>query len=420
MRRRLLASTLAAVAVAVVLLGVPLGVVLRGVLEGQALQATTREAEQIRTLLAREAQSPGEAAALTELGALATGARVTLVDRFGSVVGDFGGQGPPPTGAEEVALALQGEAVAERTDDALVATFPVPVMGLPHALRLERDDAGVRGDVRRAWTAIAGLGALALGGAAGLALWQSRLLARPLEDLADAARRLGQGDFSARAPATALPEVREVSGALDATAARLAATLERSRSFSADASHQLRTPLTALRLDLEALGEGEEVDAALSEVDRLESTIDELLALGSVESGDQRVDVIELAAARLPAWQSLAMSRGRQAVLDSAGDALVQARPAAVGQALQVLLDNALEHGQGTVRVQVEAINDESRGWVRACVSDEGPGIPAHAPEGRGLTLARSLVEAEGGRLVIDRGRPNARVCLVLPAAAAT
>jgi signal transduction histidine kinase len=97
---------------------------------------------------------------------------------------------------------------------------------------------------------------------------------------------------------------------------------------------------------------------------------------------------------------------------------LARVRPAAVGQALQVLLDNALIHGRGDVTVWLEPVRRRDRVWVRLCVGDEGPGVQPqhlHGGDGRGLPLARSLVEAEGGALVVDADHGN-RVCLLLPA----
>jgi signal transduction histidine kinase len=226
------------------------------------------------------------------------------------------------------------------------------------------------------------------------------------------------------------------------TAERLGTMLQRSRSFSADASHQLRTPLTALRLDLEALEaqgrDPELVAAAMKEADRLESTIDELLTLSEAPADDRLSDVGTVAAERLDAWQSLARAAGREVVLDSSPVPPVRARPGAVGQCLQVLLDNALEHGAGTITVSVQPVSagggvgltgdGRDTRWVRLCVADEGPGIPAERREGllsgradaatgRGLALARQLVEAEGGRLTLERASPGAVLCLLVPAA---
>jgi signal transduction histidine kinase len=148
------------------------------------------------------------------------------------------------------------------------------------ALRAERSDAVVASRAHRAWLALAGLALAVLALATAAAFLLARRLAAPLERLAGAARRLGDGDFGARAPRAGVAEVDEVGAALDATAQRLDDLVTRERAFSADASHQLRTPLAALRLELEALElQGEELPAALAQVDRLQETVDTLLAV---------------------------------------------------------------------------------------------------------------------------------------------
>jgi signal transduction histidine kinase len=324
-----------------------------------------------------------------------------------------------------------------------VLAVSVPLRG-GGVLRVLGDDHALISSVRQSWVAIGGLALFALGTAALMARIQGERFATPLESLADAARRLGDGDFSAQAAYSGLPEVDEVAKALHETAAQLGAMLDRSRSFGADASHQLRTPLTALRLDLEALdatgADPELVAAAIREADRLEATIAELLSLADAPGGaaDRSCDVAELAAARLDAWQSLARAAGREVVLDALPVPPVRARPGAIGQCLQVLLDNALEHGAGTITISVRAVaaggglglTGEGRDtkWVRLCVSDEGPGIPpdrrdgllsgrADTLAGRGLVLARQLVEAEGGRLTLERVAQGATLCLLVPVA---
>ena len=137
-----------------------------------------------------------------------------------------------------------------------------------------------------------GIGVLAVGISALIAMYQSRRLARPVDRLAEAAARLGEGDFSARAEPSGIAEVDAVSDTLGSTAARLDRMLQRERAFSEDASHQLRTPLTGLRVNLEAARltpavRDDLLDAALSEVDRLERTIDDLLALAARTARDR-------------------------------------------------------------------------------------------------------------------------------------
>lgn len=432
MRRRLLLSTLGAVAAALFLLGVPLSVAIESVQQQIVLDALESQAQQAVAFVNQEAGSPQQAAAILE-EVTAPGTKVTVLTPTGQVLYDT----PPDALAPGTTVRptpdlrqLSDSRVGMyRGHGRLAVALPTTLVGQSLVLRLEESDALLRLRVRQAWLAIGGLVLAALGGAACLAVWQGRRLAAPLEDLAGAARRMGEGDFTARAPRSGLPEADEVALALDATAARLGSMLERSRSFGSDASHQLRTPLTALRLDLEALelsgADAQLVSAATAEADRLEATIDELLTLSEPPSDAEPIDVGQLAAARLDAWQSLARAHGREVVLDAGPVAPVRMRAAALGQALQVLLDNALEHGDGTITVEVRHIPGPG---VRLMVRDDGPGFPAGDPpraadrqgtrHGRGLPLARSLVEAEGGRLQVERPERGAEVCLLLPATA--
>ena len=435
MRRRLLWSTLAAVGLAVVLLGLPLMFAVRNLLVSEAVAGTRLQAEQTAVFFESQAGSPLFSAQLIDDVAASIGARVTLLDGEGRVIYDSGGaQAGALLGIDRDVVSV-GSYASRVTSDTVAVAVRADLEGSPVIVRVARNAAALSERIRQAWLAIGALGITALSAAALLALWQGRRFAAPLEDLAGSARRLGEGDFSARAPRSGLPEADQVAGALDATAARLAGMLERSRSFSADASHQLRTPLTALRLDLEAVEavadepavRAELLAAAMAETDRLETTIDELLTLAEAPRGDEFVDLATTAEQRLDAWRSLARAQGRDVALDIQDVPPVRARPAAIGQALQVLLDNALEHGAGTVTVAVRRLAVEGprgRPWVRLCVGDEGAGFdPAvmsagHSRPGgggRGLPLARSLVEAEGGRLVVERGAQGVLVCLLLP-----
>jgi signal transduction histidine kinase len=426
-----LATTLAAVAAVVLLLGVPLAVAVRSLLVSQALDGLQREAEQAQVLVQQQGSVRGAALLLTAV-AEETGSRLTLVDRSGPMAFQIDTGGPPD---DEVFLSAVGDVEAARrgaigrtaAPGLLAVTVPVRAPGIEQVVRASRTDEALRADVRRAWLQIGVLALVALAAAAVIATWQARRLAAPLESLAAAARALGDGDFTVRAPRSGVPEPDEVAHALEVTADRIAALVARSRSFGADASHQLRTPLTALRLQLESLeATGPEPGAvahALEEVDRLDATIDELLALGAPETAREVVDLEGLVDERIGAWRALAGTEDRRIVVQAVAAPPVRARPAAIGQALQVLLDNALEHGRGTVTIAIQPVT----GGVRLCVGDEGAGVPpdvevGSAPadrgggRGHGLPLARALVEAEGGRLHVDRAAGRGLVCLLLPA----
>jgi signal transduction histidine kinase len=272
---------------------------------------------------------------------------------------------------------------------------------------------------------VAGLGALGIASAVVLAFVLSGRLAAPLRNLAATSRRLGDGDLSARAEHFGIAEPDAVADALNDSAARIESLVEAEREFSANASHQLRTPLTALRMHLEELGtqvEGqparEEIDAALEQADRLGATITDLLALARRGRLGPAVDAdaVALVRGRVNVWRTLFGEAEREVVLDADPECRARVSPGALAQALDALLDNALHHGAGTATVAVHRGPD---GYVRVQVSDAGPGIHQGAERsiferhvslrggtGVGLALARTLVEADGGRLELVASHP--------------
>lgn len=330
--------------------------------------------------------------------------------------------------------ALDGDVAAGAADGVLVAAVPVThsdeVIG---AVLVATPRSAVLGQVALIWAAMAGLAALAVTIAWLVGRRQARRLARPLEDLENSARRLGDGDFSVRSRKGGIEEIDSVGTALDTTAARLDDLLARERAFSTDASHQLRTPLAGLRLRLEAALEQPDQDprpaiaASLADADRLQGIIDELLTLARAGQAGQTgpIDLGALLGELSPEWGARLALHGRDLDVSNDYDAPVAcASAAAVRQVLGVLVDNAVTHGRGTVTVSVR----EAAGAVAIDVSDEGSGVPE--PEsllfsrqadrrdghGIGLALARRLAEAEQGRLELTRPSPPV-FTLLLPAA---
>lgn len=348
------------------------------------------------------------------------------VDRGLLILGDG-----PQGGDVPVYKALHGEINNADVNGDLVVAVPVThdsdVIG---AVRAASPLRTVYRMVGLVWLAMLGLGGLAVGTVWLVARRQARRLAEPLEKLSDAALRLGQGDFSVRTPTAAIPEIDSVGSALNTTAGRLDDMLARERSFSADASHQLRTPLTGLRLRLEAALDrpGQDLRLAITDgiaaADRLEHTIEELLALArdTRSSNATPLDVPGLLDEIEAGWHDrlAAQDRALRVAVDPHAPVSL-ASTAAVRQVLTVLLDNAATHGSGTVSVAVRNAVDA----LAIDVSDEGTGITAPEPElftrrsrlaeghGIGLALARSLAEAEGGRLRLTRPAPPTFTLLV-------
>lgn len=358
--------------------------------------------------------------------------RVTVYDSDGERMEGTG----PSSSTPEVAQALMGRVGSGTAGDDLVVAVPVTheddVIG---AVRAVVPRSGALQAVVLVWVAMAALAALAVSAAWLLGRRQAHRLARPLEDLAVAARRLGDGDFSVRTRPGGVPEIDSVGCALDTTADRLDDLLARERAFSADASHQLRTPLAGLRLRLEAALESPSdadlrpaIAASLVDADRLESTIDELLVLARDRRGGGTgpVDLRTLLAELTPEWRARLALQSRNLELDAEpGAPGSSASAAAVRQILAVLVDNATTHGAGTVAVTLREATDA----VAIDVSDEGAGV--HGPEsalfarrtdhrgshGIGLALARRLAEAECGRLELTRRSPATFTLLLPPAA---
>jgi signal transduction histidine kinase len=277
----------------------------------------------------------------------------------------------------------------------------------------------VRTDARGAWLVIAAIAAGILAAATLAAVLLARRLSLPLERLGATARRLGDGDFTMRASPSGIPEVDAVGSALNATAEQLGTLVARERAFTADASHQLRTPLQAVRIELESMelrgADAPELPAAIAQVDRLQATIDTLLAVArDAMVPDARTDASATLEALAQRWTEPLARQGRPLRLHTPGRQAhgVSAAAGVVSEILDVLLDNACRHGQGEVSV---AIRDMGK-WVAIDVGDEGPGLgddPEQAfvrrttggeGHGIGLALARALAHAEGGRLTVRAG----------------
>ena len=330
----------------------------------------------------------------------------------------------PPVGDDQVDRVLHRGIVSAPPDE-LVVVAPVrdgeDVIGV---VRVSGSLGAVLAGLVPLWLGMLALAVLVLGAVWLLARRLAGRLSRPLEDLAHDAGRLGDGDFGVRPAPTGMHEVDQVGTALGHTAERLDDLLARERAFSAEASHQLRTPLAGLRLRLESALDGPEqldrsaVTDGLASVDRLERTIDELLLLARERrSGASPVDVARLLIEAESEWTGRLARDGREFRTARQRDLPdPPASAAAVRQIVGVLLDNALQHGAGTVTVTAREAGPDA---VALDVADEGPGV---APEnltgtrdGLGVAMARRLAESEGGRLTARRS-PSV-VTLLLPLA---
>lgn len=426
MRRRILSSVLTVTIVAVVLFGLPLAIAVRK----QYLAEATLRLERAATTAAREV--PGgiaSAADPVELPRSSNRVRFGLYRADGSrVAGDGPEQGDAPV-SDAADNTIQDIEQAGR----LVVAVPISAdEKVVAVLRADQPLSEVDHRVWRAWAAMAALAAVAIGLAALLARRQASRLTKPVVSIRDAAQQLGHGDFSVHPEPSGIAELDDAGAALAATAGRLGRMVGRERDFSAHASHQLRTPLTGLRLLLETeLTDPQPtstrvIDDALAEVDRLEATITELLSLARDEPVDRgSLDLAALLGETEQRWHGILAAAGRPLRVEiDPGLPRPHAAPAALAQVLDVLVDNAHRYGAGTVTVDAHAVD---RG-VGVRVTDEGEGITTGAEQlfergtstdvghGIGLALARSLTEAEGGRLLLERAGPHPSFLVILPA----
>ncbi|MCW2549127.1 MAG: histidine kinase [Mycobacterium sp.] len=263
-----------------------------------------------------------------------------------------------------------------------------------------------------------------------LALWQARRLARPLADLASRADRLGRGDFDLSPMVSGVPEVDHISRVLKRSSRQVGTLLELQRNFASDAAHQLRTPLTGIGLRLEEIGRigdtpvREEALDALGQVERLDRVITSLLARARGDSSEPTVlDLAEVIDAEMRSWREVLGRENRDLILRLEPQLLVLARHEHLLGVLNSLLDNAVRHGRGAVRVSTQAVDDLVTLRVRDC----GPGVADHLTQkvferrfsggpgtGIGLALARALATAEEGTLTVSEVDP-AEFVLQLP-----
>jgi signal transduction histidine kinase len=422
-RRRLVLAISAVAAVSIALFALPLAIVLQRNYRDRELLRLQRDT----VAAAREIDVGTNADDPVELPL--GGDRFAIYDRVGRRVAGRSGDGPA-TGDGVVRDVLRNRRPSVRTPpETLVAAVPLltgeEVSGV---IRAQRPDAVVADATRDAWLQLAAAAVALMALAAGAALLLGRRIAAPLERVAHAATRLGDGDFTVRAPRGAVAEIDAVADALDTTAARLGDLIARERAFSADASHQLRTPLAALRIELEAMQLDETapagVGAAVGQVDRLQQTIQTLLSAARdvPRPHDRTADVAAILGDAEARWNPLLRRDGRELriVADAAGD--VRATPEIVREILDVVIDNAHRHGAGPVTITLRDLGN----WRAIDVQDagEGPQTPDATFDGRkpgsdghgiGLTLARSLAQAEGGQLTLSHPGPHPIFTLLLP-----
>jgi signal transduction histidine kinase len=425
-RRRILIAILSIATLAIVMFGVPLAVLVERFVD----EAATLRVERQAVLATRDV--PGDFATSNDPVELPNndGISMALYDRSGQLVSGKG----PATADVTTRGALGNRVTDTETDSTRIVAVPVSadeqIIG---AIRAEQSTAPSDARTQRIVLLLAALaaGVVLIGAAIGYVV--AGRLARPVRRLRDAAVQLGDGDFTLTVPRSNVPELDQAALAMTATAERLDDLVTRERSFSADASHQLRTPLAGLRAAMETELQFPRPDRAdvlresLDDIDRLERTIDELLDIARTARVEGRtISLSNLLDEVEATWHGPLAVVGRPLIIADTRDApIVKGNGVMLRHAIDVLLDNALTHGRGAVRVDHSVASET----VTITVSDEGPGFSGAVPtdreavgtesagqsaHGLGIPLARRLIEALPGRLTIRRTAPHPQVDIVL------
>ena len=436
MIRRLLAGYLSVTAFVLLVLGIPLVVLYARNERAQLVNEVRLEATEVAAFAAIPL-TVREFGLLQEVASTygrTTAGRLVVVDRTAVSVADSQDDPGRSFGSRpEVATALRGRETHGFRHSTTLATdlfyVAVPVnsgASVLGAVRITYPASFVEDRIQRSWVVLGAVGVFTVGLVTGVSFVVARSVARPVRELERAAARLGEGDLGSRAEVPDHPpEVRSLASSFNETAAKLERLVEAQQMFVADASHQLRTPLAALRLRLENL-EAETVgdahadaEGALAETMRLARLVDGLLVLARADSqpsAPRDVDVDAVVGDRVGNWSALAAEREVALEVDGhGGHALLT--PDSLEQVLDNVIANAIDATPAgtTVRVALQ----RNRETVDVHVVDEGPGMTREQREraftrfvsakdasgtggfGLGLTIARRLVVRDRGELLL-------------------
>lgn len=440
MKWRVAAALVALTALVLLVQDIPLAAYLRTVesnrinteLQRDAFVIAGRSVQVLQSDTART--NPALNVLVTEY-AKAEGAQVAVVDADGNVVASSDPRvaiGASLQDRGEIQAALRDETAAGERDsevsDISLQYVAVPVLSGPQtlgAVRLTYPTSELSSRVNERVRGIGIVAGLTLLAAIVVAFLLAGTITRPLRQLQETTAQLARGNLAAKAETdSGAPELRKLGRDLNTMANRLSGLIEAQRSFAGDASHQLRTPLTALRLrldqaadalDVDPAAASEPLDHARAETERLQHVIDGLLRLARAEGAQQELSVIDLttiAHERFAIWQPLAEEQGVRLELSAPPNAMIEAVPAAPEQIVDNYLDNALSVSSpgSTVLVTIVESSTLAIPTTTLLVSDSGPGLSAdqrtrafdrfwsvredNAGTGLGLAIVRQLAGA--------------------------
>ncbi len=430
MRRRLVAVALAVAAMIAIAFLVPLAGLVRELARSRALTGAERDAQLVARVVTIGGENGSAQSALDALGIVDSinGLPVSIILPDGTVTGSA----IPP--GEDLTAPQQGASGDRAVPGGAAVYVPVVSAAGTVVVRVFVPNSELSRNVAQSWMILGALGLVLIGIGVFAADRLGRSLVRPVEELSAAAKKLGEGDLDARVEPAGPEELVEVGRRFNELARRIADLLQEERETAADLSHRLRTPMTALKIDVESLDPGAEQDRLAEDVDALERSVDHIIGearRAGRQGGARTTDVALAVAARVAFWDALAEDQGRATsfVRSREGPFIARIPSGELDAALDAVLGNVFAHTAEASPYRVSV--DGRPGRVAIIIDDAGPGLPGDVvlergastagSTGLGLDIARRTVEAAGGALRAETGPlGGARIVLELPSARPT
>jgi signal transduction histidine kinase len=396
---------------------VPLAVLVRDLAVDRAMNAAEREAQTVARFAATIDSSPASLGVLE--GTLAAAPDTSVMLSNGTVVG-----AALPAGIDVSRARELGQAYRQPLQDG--ESVIVPVLrgdGLPWVIVIAVPAAVLTQGVSSAWVVLGGLGLLLIALAYVVADRMGRAVVQPINELVAATHRLGQGDLTVAVEPGGPSELAEVGTAFNSLTWRVSTLMDQERETAADISHRLRTPLTALRLDIESLGATADVSRLQHDVDELERVVSHVISEARRpvrESGGVVTDIVPVVAERGEFWGSLAADQDRPWSIDVEPEAFpVRVHSADFEALLDALLGNIFAHTPATTEYRI-ALRQPSVDQAELVVEDAGAGIADVAllergssgtvSTGLGVDIVRRTAESAGGSAHWAERRPSGTV----------
>jgi len=409
---------------------VPLGLLVKDLAADRAITGATNNAESIARLLVvlgDDALSPAVGATVGE---------DVLVDQHLSIIAPDGTvvAGVATKPGEDPSAALEGSAYRSNVEGGQAIYVPVVLQsGDIAVVRAFVSNDQLTAGVTRSLIILGSLGVLLVLLAIVVADRLGRSMVEPVRDLSATAAALGTGDLDARAEPGGPPEIEEVGHALNHMASQIRRLIEVERETAADIAHRLRTPLTALHLDVEALEDGPAKEGLSADLDEMERTVDFVIAEARRPVRRDRgtgCDLSDVVADRIEFWRPLGEEQDRTVeVVPSAGPARVEIPTDDAAVLVDALIENVFSHtAEGTAfAVSVRAdrdlvrltVEDAGTGWDDDGVDVTGRGTSTRGSTGLGLDIVRRTAESVGGTIEIGRSERlgGAAVTILVPKA---